>query len=72
MLWNSGLDDGGQVVAPEASTNSEEAVPSSEMILELQLQLQVATVREVSTILSSSSWQEFCMGELITEFMCLH
>lgn len=42
----AGLDDGGQVVAPEASTNSEEAVPSSEMILELQLQLQVATVRE--------------------------
>ena len=43
----SGLEDGGQIVAPEASTNSEMSVPSSEMILELQLQLQVATVREV-------------------------
>ncbi|XP_024359612.1 uncharacterized protein [Physcomitrium patens] len=43
----SGLDDGGQIVAPgQTSTNSELSVPSSEMLLELQLQLQVATVRE--------------------------
>lgn len=47
MVFLSGLEDGGQVVAPEASTDSDMSVPSSEMIPELQLQLQVATVREV-------------------------
>ncbi|KAG0609107.1 hypothetical protein M758_8G158100 [Ceratodon purpureus] len=43
---NAGLEDSGQIVASEASANSEMSVPSSEMILELQLQLQVATARE--------------------------
>lgn len=42
----AGLEDGGQIVASESSANSEMSVPSSEMILELQLQLQVATARE--------------------------
>lgn len=54
----SGLEDGSQVVVPEASTNSEVSVLSSEMILKLQLQLQVATVREVRCLFSSTT--EIC------------
>lgn len=63
MLSISGLDDGGQIVAPgQTSTNSELSVPSSEMLLELQLQLQVATVREVFHLSQSFSVQSFSFG----------